>query len=499
MADFVAPPQPQAPNLLGQFLAGQQGAQQAAMFPGQMQLQGQAIQGGQQDIAAGGLKLDQLRIAMKNQHMYQDVAQQQLRSQGFLGGQAAQPASGPSGGVQSGPQASTYGDTSGGNSGQMFSPGTLSALALLRGDDPLTTAKGVQEYQQKQTQLQMQGPMALMDTLATSPDADKIVAANPQLQTQWTKVAPLLGLNPLTDGTPENIRAAAVYAYNGMAGKAGLPTHPMPDKFRNVNLGNGEVGQISAVTGKKVGDLIDRQNPSYSLVDKYDPATNSTSKIPVQTGGYGMGGVNPSTGAGGGPGGPRGFDAGMKAPTDSELKSGMFASEMRAGLNTMTKMEDQGFSLSPKTRTLLINAATSEDEGAIKQFMSQEALTHMSKQEQTYIAALMPVLQAAGHDQSGARLTTSQVRQNVESLLPVDVKNKDALTQVNANRQGFYVGLLGQAGSASQLPQYKKTLGSDLAAAQGKGNAPASAVSYLKSHPETADHFKQKYGYLPGG
>ena len=209
-----------------------------------------------------------------------------------------------------------------------------------------------------------------------------------------------------------------------------------------------------------------------------------------------MAGVNPSTAGGGTPAG--GVNLGMKAPTDPELKAAMFGSEMRSGMNTLTKMESQGFSLSPGTRTLLINAATSEDEGALKQFGSQLMLKHMSPQEQTYVAALMPMLQAAGHDQSGARLTTSQVRQNIESLLPVDVKNKDAMQQVNANRQGFYVGLLGQAGAAAQLPQYKNSLGSDLTKAQTQAqSAPPAALQYLKAHPEAAPHFKAKYGYLP--
>ena len=53
------------------------------------------------------------------------------------------------------------------------------------------------------------------------------------------------------------------------------------------------------------------------LVDKYDPATNSTIKVPVQTGGVGMGGVNPSSGVttgGAVPGSAPGFNMGQKAP-----------------------------------------------------------------------------------------------------------------------------------------------------------------------------------------
>jgi hypothetical protein len=146
----------------------------------------------------------------------------------------------------------------------------------------------------------------------------------------------------------------------------------------------------------------------------------------------------------------------------------MFGSEMRSGMNTLNKLETQGINLSPAARTAFLSAATSEDTGSLHLLLSQEALAHgITPKDQTYMAALMPMLQAAGHDQSGARLSTSQVRQNIESMLPIDVKNKESMDQIRQNRQGFYVGLLGQAGSSIQLPQYKNTLGADLKQAQG--------------------------------
>ena len=80
------------------------------------------------------------------------------------------------------------------------------------------------------------------------------------------------------------------------------------------------------------------------------------------------------------------------------------------------------------------------------------------------MAALMPVLQAAGHSMSGARLTQSQMRTNFESLVPVASKAPDYLSTVAANRQHLYNGLLAQSGNAAQMPEFKNTLGADRAA-----------------------------------
>ena len=455
MADF------QYPDLLGQYVRGQ-------MAPGQIQGQQNELQAQQQGLTEGGLRIDQLRLALGNQQMYQDVAKQSLQGQGYLGGSpqgagaaGAQNQGGTTGGIQNGPQGAAGAPSGVGG----FTPTTLGALALLRGDDPLKTAQGVQDYELKQKQIQLQGPMNLAESVATDPNADKIVMNNPSLQQAWIKNAPALGLNPFTDLTPQNAQRAAIFSYNQLAGQAGLPAKPMPAQVKNVNLGQGEIGQIDPLTGKKVGDLVARQEPGYTLVDKWDPNTNTSSKVPVQTSGYGMKGVGP----GGQTQGAPGYNTGMKAPSDPELKAAMFGGEMRSGLQKLRELEDRGVNLSPKARAAFINAATSEDSGMLSQLLGQEALAHgLTKNEQTYMAALMPMLQAAGHDQSGARLSTGQVRQNLESMIPIDVRNKEALTQVNANRDGFYQGLLTQAGSATQLPQYRGSLAADLKGAQGQ-------------------------------
>jgi hypothetical protein len=119
--------------------------------------------------------------------------------------------------------------------------------------------------------------------------------------------------------------------------------------------------------------------------------------------------------------------------------------------------------------------ATEEDPGMMRQLLSQEMAAHqLSPKDQTYLAALMPVLQAAGHDQSGARLTTAQIRQNVESLLPMGADNKENLAQVRANRSGFYQGLLTQAGGANlHAPQNEDLLADQQKSVAGKGATPS--------------------------
>lgn len=466
----------QQPDLLASYLRG-------TMAPG-------AIEGQQQELQKGALGIQQLQLALRGQQAYQNVALQSLGEQGYnVGGGApsvgvsarngaeAQPAS-AAGGIQTGPQAKTYGGMDMANMEPLggvgstiggMSPGTLGALAMLRGDDPLKTAQGIQEYSIKQAQLQAQGPLDLIDSIFNSASPARVTMANPSLMARWPQIAQQMGLDPVKDFNDQNVRAALALAGNTLRGQVGMPAKDYPAPLRNVNLGpQGGIAQENPVTGKKEGELI--APASYTLKDVYDPRTNTTSAVPVQTGGLGMGSGNA-------------VNLGVKAPDDQNLKAAMFGSEMRSGLQTLNQMESGGYRLTPKGRAAAISMATDESSSPLGQLFQQEIAAHaLSPEDQRYISAMMPLLQAAGHDQSGARLTTAQIRQNVESLLPLG-KDEGNLAQVNKNRQGFYVGLLGQAGSAAQLPQYKSTLGADLARAQSPKTVTAAQVAdYAKQH-----------------
>jgi len=211
MAEFAAP-QFQNPDLMAAYLRGQQGATQAAAAPIE-------LAGAQQDQQYRGLQMDQLRQTMQNTKMYQQIAQGLITPDGMQQPQSA------GGGIQNGPQGSVSAQEPGSYNGSVggLNPNTLQALALLRGDDPLKTAEGVQNYQMQQKKLQMAGPMSLAETIANSPQADMIVKNNPDLQQRWVKTAPMLGLDPFKDLTPENARKVAAFGYNNMASQAGLP------------------------------------------------------------------------------------------------------------------------------------------------------------------------------------------------------------------------------------------------------------------------------------
>lgn len=247
MAEF------QNPDILGEYLRG-------AAAPGQLQAQ-------QQQNTMGGLQIDQLRMALSKEGMIQNYAsqlagqpaqqsqpgqQRQPPQPGAQGPQAggAQNGGASSGGIQNGPQQQVSGQPSDGpvNDGRV---NTMMALDVLQGRDPLGTASKAQEYQQKQRQLQVQGPMALAESVSSAPDADQIIKNNPSLQQQWIQMAPKLGLDPFKDLNPANARLVATYGYNQLAGSAGLPPKAMPNPLQTKTLPDGRTAQVDPLTGKE--------------------------------------------------------------------------------------------------------------------------------------------------------------------------------------------------------------------------------------------------------
>lgn len=237
---YPAAQQIQNPDILGSYIRGQ-------MAP----LQQQAAQ---QQVESGGLQLDQLKLALRGQQMTQDLA-----SQLYSGGQSAgaQNAGGQSGGIQNGPQSGvssqapqqssgSYDGSFGGNS----RVNTMMALDVLQGRDPLKTAQGAQEYEQKQRQLQAQGPLALMDTVAASATPARIVMNNPGMIQRWQQLAPQLGFDPVKDFNDNNVRTAITFARNQVAGSAGLPTKELPHQMQDVSGPLGSIYQRDTVDNK---------------------------------------------------------------------------------------------------------------------------------------------------------------------------------------------------------------------------------------------------------
>lgn len=488
MADFYAPQLPNS-DILRSAALGQQMGTQRALAPGEMQ-------GQQQQLQMGQLSMQQLQQTMRMQQLKMGVLGNVYGNLlGDSGGQSptqtGQQPGGGTGGSQSGPQASVQGQQ---NNPQMTNALSARDSTLLGLLDPeaLKGAAAAQDYQIKQKQLQAQGPLNLIDSAFYSDRPATMVMNNKNLISQWPQFAQQLGVDPVKGFNDENVRRALAMAGNNVRGMAGIAPKEYPAQLQTIAGPNGQVLQRDSVTGKDT-EAVGQKLPSFALEKRWNPATGKEEGMMVQTSPGGsaapaaaLGGA-PMRGAPGAstvPGATGGLgqqasapiDLGYQKPSDPQLKAAMFGSEMRGGMQKVDELEKRGVTLSPSTRAAFINAATSEDSGITHQFIGQWLLAHkLSNDEQTYMSAMMPLLQAAGHDQSGAKLTTGQIRQNLESIIPLNTSNKELMEQVNTNRQGFYVGLLGQAGSALQLPQYKNTLAADLSKVQNQAAGPKSA------------------------
>ena len=130
--------------------------------------------------------------------------------------------------------------------------GAPGAEALTKYPEAVTNA---QKAIQQQRQMQVQGPMALLDSVASSPNAHVLVQNIPGMQDQWAETAPKLGLDPNDPSTltAANARAFATMKYNDLAGSAGLPPKPMPAPVIRQPRGNGDVRDIDPISGKDVG------------------------------------------------------------------------------------------------------------------------------------------------------------------------------------------------------------------------------------------------------
>lgn len=262
MADFYpAAQQIQSPDILGSYLKGQ-------MAPLQMQA-------AQQQITRGNLDIDQLKLALQGQQMTQDLARR--IANGSLENGGAQNPGGQSGGIQSGPQGAVSSQASGSYDGSFGSNppvNTMMALDVLAGRDPLKSAQNAQEYQLKQRQLQAQGPLATLDTIAGSASPARIVMNNPGLMQRWQQIAPQMGFDPVKDFSDDNVRAAVNFARNNIAGAAGLPTKEAPVKQQDIQGPLGSLYQRDPISGK-----ITQVKGEEPLKDVIDPNTGMPTNV----------------------------------------------------------------------------------------------------------------------------------------------------------------------------------------------------------------------------
>lgn len=264
MAEFYAPQIQPPADILGSYIRGQ-------MAPLQ-------VQQAQQQLTAGNLNIQQLQLALRGQQMTQDFARQL-----YGGGQSsgAQNIGGQSGGIQNGPQAQVSSQApnqpTGSYDGSFVSSprvNTMMALDVLAGRDPLKTAESAQEYELKQRQLQAQGPLATLDTIAGSASPARIVMNNPGLMQRWQQMAPQMGFDPVKDFSDDNVRAVINFARNNIAGSAGLPTKEPPVKQQDIPGPLGSLYQRDPISGK-----VTQVKGEEPLKDVIDPNTGQPTNV----------------------------------------------------------------------------------------------------------------------------------------------------------------------------------------------------------------------------
>ena len=263
MADFYpAAQQLQNPDILGSYIRGQMGPLQ--------------VDQARQQVTAGNLNIQQLQLALRGQQMTQDMARQLYGGSQSSG---AQNIGGQSGGIQNGPQAQVSSQApnqaSGSFDGSFGSRvNTMMALDVLAGRDPLKTAESAQQYEIKQRQLQAQGPLSTLDTIAGSASPARIVMNNPGLMQRWQQMAPQMGFDPVKDFSDDNVRAVINFARNNIAGAAGLPTKEPPVKQQDIPGPLGSLYQRDPISGK-----VTQVKGEEPLKDAIDPNTGQPTNV----------------------------------------------------------------------------------------------------------------------------------------------------------------------------------------------------------------------------
>lgn len=523
MADFYPIAlQTQTPDILGSYIRGQ-------MAPLQ-------VQAAQQQVTAGGLDIDKLRLALEQQKQVMGYASQLAGSQTA----GAQNPAGQSGGIQNGPQAQVSSQapqqSSGSYDGSFGSNprvNTMMALDVLAGRDPLKTAQSAQEYEIKQRQLQVQGPLAVMDTVAASASPARIVMNNPGMMQRWQQLAPQLGFDPVKDFNDNNVRTAITFARNQVAGSAGLPTKELPHQMQDVAGPLGSIYQRDTVDNKltKVKD----EEPLKDVIGDNGQPTNmrasqAEGKQPFNQGIYGAANISDQQ---------KQLAYDTYLTTGGKLPSGMMPRSDAAKAQLMGYIADRAKAEGRTAESIAAQGqATQATQGVVKDFTSGQtkttlnglntAISHMDILQQASsalgngdIQALNKVKNFFGQQFGGTGVNNFNVVRDfaagevAKAVLPGGggekerediasaIKNSSSPQQLSqaidmwrqllagktdALRNQWDVGTRGTQGSFDKflLPATKKALGiSDQAAPNAAGGA----------HPQDIQDLLSKYGH----
>jgi len=146
-----------------------------------------------------------------------------------------------------------------------------------------------------------------------------------------------------------------------------------------------------------------------------------------------------------------------------------------------------GFSFPASMRTALIDAVTDESQGitgAVHKFLSQKYLTSLPKDQQTYITAILPFLQGTAHLMAGARMPATTMRADLESVIPLNLSNPEAMRTMNQTRQNYLNAMDVGSGSAGEAPQFARTIGARRNAAEADASLPTLTPAQASAAPK---------------
>lgn len=177
---------------------------------------------------------------------------------------------------------------------------------------------------------------------------------------------------------------------------------------------------------------------------------------------------------------------------EHSLKNGGFAINMQNGLNTMKKLDAQGFK--PKKIAMV---QTYLAHGSLGNYI-------MSSDEQLYAGAIESMINSIARRESGAAIGEEETQRFFRRYMPQAGDSEPRIKQKRNSLETQFKSIRGQSGRVYDALRITMGLDSDKPGQKEvvtgkKEEAPQSAIDYLKSNPAVAEQFKFKYGYLPEG
>jgi len=169
--------------------------------------------------------------------------------------------------------------------------------AFMNNKDPVGAATAAHAEQVQLAQEQYGPVLAQLDTLDKAQSPTQYVSASPALQSEWNRIAPTLGFDPVKGFNNANVRTAFAFLRNRIAGALGEPTVAPPVQLSTTAGPLNSIFQRNPITG-----ALQQVKPEDALKSVVGPNGNvryvAASQAPGQTPFNDMTYIDPTTTAG---------------------------------------------------------------------------------------------------------------------------------------------------------------------------------------------------------